>query len=566
MEDKKYSKETSEDTKDTRSKSGSRNRGKKKYSGNKSKSSSNMDKSAGSNSGSNINVAASTIQAMTSANISFGNWAGYEFTSYNDARNVGTWSKAVTLPGICALGIEPHVGVSDSAYSAVNTAAANLYANYTAQTGRTPTYNQADAVLVMLAVSQVNAFYKFALRTYRAMNTVNATNYFFPEVMCKASGINKSSFVKHLADFAFWLEDFRIRLNRCYIPGNIPIMNEMANMLSDVFVDSPDTGKAGMYCYVPEYFLEYDNTSLPTGAYLKPKKWNPAYAGGTDYTLDTFIEFGESLINAMRWDQDMMHIMADIRLVYGADSVLAPEPVELRAPLEPIVNLGLLTTVHASVPVGGALQNIKLEFPDQTTKTISTGSIYQDEYGTVKHCPKYLIGSKYAAIPLIGASVFDMPLDVCDPVSNIIALRNLMLVPNQSLSTNVSGYSFDTTIDNATVVPRECGVVVVNHMWMWTYETQTPYCQPLTSGFTWNTTSYACGIQLMDKFNMHPFMYGFIPLSDSALTKASTPSDFTSTGFLGDVNNYTVITEDIMYKIHHTYNVSQFDIPVMSRR
>lgn len=506
-------------------------------------------------------LAATPVQMLTAANIPYGYWAGTPVDDIAGYKDSVMSTQFRSIPGIYKVLVEPHVGFSNSANSPINLAARILYTNYTATTGRVPSYDPGDTIVVAIACGQCLALYEFLKRIYRIAFSYSAENRFLPSALGAACGVDIADISRNLSDFASWLETFRLNLGTLMIPKQIPFIWEFASMFQDVYLDSPDTAKAQMYVYVPTAFWKYDNTTLSTGAMLTPVTFNTSTSVADLHTFGSLRAFAENLIAPLLYDTDAIKIMSDILQVYGAGSNLTPDPIVLGAAQEFKFDPAVLATLHNCTALTGSVSSFKYTDAVMGEKTLDSRCVYQNSDSTLIHTPQYII-PKVQAADILAARFFDMPIGTPTPVDNILASRLTCLASSDEITWTASS-------SNATVAPTAFGTAICRGIARVDYSfgstgTNVVIGAPGPTALELTALSSPIVLTLVagyTKTSMFPLI-GVYALegSTSSWSAVTGPSNFNVLMPLGDFNNYTIIEQRQLEKMHSTHMLGQFNI------
>jgi len=502
-------------------------------------------------------VALSATQLITSANFGYGYPLGTSISDIASKKGVAA-GKTLGMPSIAAYYVHPHIGRSDSSTSKVNLAAHRLYTSFVYANGRTPGYDVPDALLSPLAVGQCAAFYHHACRVYRTMNTFLTDNREIPQALAAVELIDYHDFEEHLADFMHWLEDYRLMLKTLFLPGNLPIIDEWCSVFDDVYLDDGYNPKAQLFLFVPEGFYKYNPTLTTEGGgleYIPYAVWNTQVGQYSRYTFSAFKEYGDALIGALIYDQDVNKIQADIMLSYGPNSVAETNGVELGGALEFKLNGDVLSTLHNASVFSGLTQ------VTQQNKR----NIIQNENGEIVYTPVWQ-GTKDKCLPIIGGKFFDSPTADVNPLWNAMLLRMAALAPNAVQTASgiftTPGYYFENDVPDGYVHPSAVGVYTINDtaivkgqgdVYPYQWGIWYPYNSPgvtATSQSDWYNS-------MMPVFNMHPLYEKYATMSSATLKAARTTEPFTLDAILGEICYYTILDEATVRQILDTYIFAQ---------
>lgn len=223
----------------------------------------------------------------------------------------------VKSPGIMAMYFIPSMGVADNGNSPVNTAMTSLFQYIRRNKSGSEIYQPADVGMMIGALDSAYMFYEFCCKVYGMSQDINVYNWYVPEAMLAAHGVNFKSVSRNLADFRYWISQYALRLRGFFVPKGIHLFDRHNYMVRGLFTDS-STNKAQYYAFVPTHYLQFSEgtEAAPFSALNYVQLVNPATMGAANpdnwLTVEQLMDFGDSLIEPLLQSESIRNIIADM--------------------------------------------------------------------------------------------------------------------------------------------------------------------------------------------------------------------------------------------------------------
>lgn len=453
------------------------------------------------------------------------------------------------VPGVCAFHIAPTIGKSIDSTSPANMAAQNIYSFVRYMNSGAKNYDQADLMLYLLAMDSVYSAWNWIKRIYGYISIYSQYSRYMPDALAVADNVDYNDIKQHLSDLRYSLNQWAAQITSFCVPATMTYFVRHSWMYSNVYKDS-DTLKAQMYLFTPTYFWKYDETGSEYGGQLVPVTINShATTSAPDpWTYEGLVELMRSLIDAVSYSEDIGVMSGDILKAYGDSKLFKLSKVEPDYTVIPIYNEEVLNQMHNSTIIDFAVQ------ADNGQQTYPSATVTQDPNSG------YLIFNPVTSASYVALTnhVINMPWNDVTPANTMVATRlTAGFVWNQSTPTGYALYgsgiygtecvternivyvaengqtgvrSFQRFFDSDNVVPIDTynvALVEINHL---------------------------C---LITQFDWHPLLHMFKVESSGS----GRPTRVDYRGIIGDMNNYTVISNEDLERLHKTAIMSEFDIP-----
>lgn len=453
-----------------------------------------------------------------------------------------------SIPGILMIDVSLIPGTSTSQYSAVTTAAYQVYTTVRkANSGRT-NYEATDLMMYLLAVDNALAFHSFIRRVYDIAKTYSSTNRYTPRALLEAMYIDFDNVIENLSTLRYLLNEYASKLNSLPAPGYMPIFARHKWMFQNIYKDS-ESSKSQMYCFSPEGFFIYSPTTSEQGSSLVFKDWKPTAAR---YQVtgegDSIRSWFEMLLNPLFGDTDASIMGGDIRKAFDEKLLISVDSVEVDEAIVPVYNYEVIGQINNLTTVGNYAKNNSIT-QVQTDPTsgnpfikfnpltgIENGLIIPDDY-------KLFLNS-YHSQP--------RPEDVM-------------------VSTRLTSFVSYDPVDKLYQIST-CGTELVHRMRIVTLEYSNRGASIYTKDISTHHIVLASGTnpghplisiqdvtQWMDlgMFDRHPLVYLYIGTLEGESFNNSKAQLLT---LVGDLDNYTTLTRAELNKINNVAIQSEFGV------
>nr|AVX53774.1 putative capsid [Marmot picobirnavirus] len=440
-----------------------------------------------------------------------------------------------SIPGVMALELVPTIGVSKDASSPANLAAQNIYSFVRYHNSGSKNYDQADLMLYLLAMDSIYSYWNFCKRIYGIMAMYSQLNWYMPKFLIRACGVNFDDINKNLANFREWLNTTAAKITSFCVPASMSYFVRHSWLYSNVYKDS-DNLKAQMYIFTPSLFYKYDETGSKFGGRLVPVTMDPSYK---ERTFDELRSIMDQMLDAVCYSEDVGVMSGDILKAYGDGSLFKLEPVSADYLVAPVYNEEVLNQIHNATIVES------YRYMQDTDHL----QITQDpDTGFLKFNP--LIPN----IQRMGVkgTILNMPWDVVTPANTMVGSR--LAVCYQAGGATAYFTALGTEwVNRASILYRKPNNL--NNMDWGRVAFDNNILYDDISSQQANASS-SMRIAALSNFDWHPLFY---LANHSDLETA--PINFYFSGVLGDMCNYTILSENDLMRMHLTAVMSEFNIP-----
>jgi hypothetical protein len=437
------------------------------------------------------------------------------------------------IPGVCALRVVPTVGTSLNSNSPVNVASSAIYSWVRHANSGHANYEAPDLMIYLLAMSNVYSFIVWMQRIYGYVTLYDQRNRYLGRGIAAADGVDFDSIRDNLANYRYFLNAYINKVASLAVPATMPIFSRLAFLYSNIYCEGPSV-KDQMYMYTPNdrawYKFVLDET---TGA--GKLELSSMVVAGSFATFSEIVTYANSLFNAI-WEQEDFGIMSgDIIKAYDGN----------------VIKLSSIPEVMNFVPVYDAMvlhqiKNAKL------AGDVSLGPISQSS-GIISHTiiirPAASANSKAVTVNYLNSDKV-LSTDFDNPGPEVV-IESTRLMPAYDAYAGViqSGTEILMGVtywyyDNNGVLSKHDDILNSHN-----YYTATGG----DSAFVRN--EMLCS-QIISNFKYHPEVMRFGIASDNTVDLVFK---------LWDVDNYAVLSNETLIKLHETALLSLFAVPAISK-
>lgn len=449
-----------------------------------------------------------------------------------------------SIPGLMSLNLVPTIGVSTDSSSPANLAAQNIYSFVRYMNSGSKNYDQADLMLMLVAMDNIYAFWNFGKRAYGVLSTYSQYNWYLPKVLFSAMNLDFDDFRQNISDFRAWLNQAAAEISSFCVPATMSYFVRHSWLYSNVFKDS-NTLKAQLYMFNPAWFYKYEETESQYGGSLTPQPFCENHS--TPFTFSEFKAYYRNLMDAVAYSEDIGVMSGDILKAYGQSKLFTLSKVDPEYTVTPVYVEEVLNQIHNStvhpVFIGNSLANDALKNSYTITQNSSTGFLAFNPYVSAPQL--YRVGA-----------IINMPWDNVTPDNTMVGTRLTGVTYAASPSGNTLPSARFTAIGSEFVCRRTVYWLQKPASGLGEATIQSSSLQDIyrlsTTTFT-NEPNTLRDISLLSQFDWHPLTM--------MAHYNSAGSSLILDGFVGDVNNYTIQAANVINLMHLTAVMSEFDIP-----
>lgn len=472
-----------------------------------------------------------------------------------------------TVPGIMTLYYAPTMGYSKDVTSPANLAIGKLYSYMQATVSVNFSFDPADVGLYIMAWDSMFQWYTLLVKVYAALLMTNPMNAYEPRVIVEQLGFDYTS-LKHSADFAFFLNNLAQTLNRYNVPAGFDVISRHLQLVSGLYTDADKDIKAQFYQFRPSWLYIYDEKSPSTPGQLIPYNF---YTVATDNQLLNFEDIQtitDTILLPIIQSQDFWNISSYMIRAFGETNMMRVQGVSMGMVLVPTYRPEILQQINNCTV---------FPTPDLTNDTINQSwSIRQGELdsnekeGAIIQTPRWFfpqltVGSYTGVDYTIWPYLRNRLLNVMDSnysADNMLEVSRLMVIPSaieadtgsdRYLEINACGTEIILGVAMAQYIP----VVQTNpngKYQVFTNYIPRTYMELTTVQQSW---TYIESAATASAFDWNPTTYGF--------RYDSTASHDIVFPAMTEIRDYTVVTYEMLYKLHTAAVTSQFLNPMVDK-
>lgn len=466
-----------------------------------------------------------------------------------------------TIPGIMAIHWTPTVGISTDPISPLNVTSREIYSFVRHANSGAANYDATDLMLYLLAMDSIYSMYTAAVRAYGLMMMYTKENRYMPSYLVNALGFDFDELKGDLAQFRWAINQIAYKISSFAVPNFMSYYLRHMWMNSGVYTDKP-SAKAQMYVFVQDDVFQYDD-EINSTTFAGLKSVNISH--GLPYTVDTWLEFMDSLINPMLASEDMGIMSGDILKAFGPQNLFTVGPIADDFVLVPSYSPEVLSQIQNLNVVGRVWNEASGEYNVSGRPSFYTASIVQSIDGTnaegyLTYNPLFLSAESYdpqveddmkalsvVTLDKLITSDMDTPDEAAVMVSTRLVNTPSTVITVSHDSESVVVMAFEDTAICSTEVVTSVELVSINGS-----ETFGSY------GLLQDTATNKVGVaditglvSAITKFDWNPTF----PI----LTRNDTGSVFK--GYFQDTNNYTLMSAADLNRLHEAAILSEFYVP-----
>lgn len=452
----------------------------------------------------------------------------------------------ITNGGVMAIVFTPTIGVSSNLSSPINRQAIRMYSYLRSVQRSAATYDAADLMMYLVAVSSLYEFWAMCRRAYGVAQLFTPTNAYYPTALLEAMGFNKN-IVNNLADFRAFINRFALNIGRFAMPKQFDFLQRHIWMNSGLYLDS-NTTRAQTYLFTQHYFYQYNNTGS-TGTSLTGVNWDGFNPTPAFNSLSSVQTFAATLLQNMENDEDVLNISGDLYRAYGQDVFSVEETPENYAVL-PVYDATVLSQIE-NLTIAGEFCKIatfETEAPTITQNpTLNNGAILFQPY--VFDGYSNISGSTFGKNFPTGNLVTPMNMHMDSPSPEAVMEASRLIA--KTVQVGRTGASLTPS------ALQYCGSEIVNFVRVGVYfSTLNVDWSAVVSNTGWATASgmpstFVRKLCQFQQFDWAPMLYSaFYGGSDDQIQDVAA-----------DVDNFTVLSLDTISNLHQAALLSLLDSP-----
>jgi hypothetical protein len=145
-------------------------------------------------------------------------------------------------------------------------AAHNIYSFVRHLNSGASNYDAPDLLIYILCVSQLYSAHSWMRRLYGLLRTYDANNWYKPEGVFEALGINFKDFREHIVDFRAYINLYASKIATLKIPKDLGITKRHIWMYENVYKDE-ESVHAQLMMFEPDGFYRFNETNVESQTY-----------------------------------------------------------------------------------------------------------------------------------------------------------------------------------------------------------------------------------------------------------------------------------------------------------
>lgn len=509
------------------------------------------------------------------ASLPFGNPLGSKLPQNVAALGSGS------IAGIMTLYYTPTIGVTTNENSAINVAMRNIYSYVRHANSGHSNYDGPDLMLYLLAMDSVYMFHAWCKRLYGQLMLATTYNRYYPKALIESERVDYDDLQSNIADFRGFINLFAVKMGSMAVPNSMSYMARHTWMTEGLYVDDPSTPKAQTYKYVPGAFLQFTLDEQGAGSLKQTGMVYNAVGGLIDLRgFSDIVNLGNSLLNPILANEDMNIMSGDILKAFGDAGIVKSSGITEDYMVLPSYSQEVLSQMENATIYHGML-GINVT---QTT-AVGTGYLVSTPIAPISNLdvlgPKGYQGSGDVSAAVTskmvqvyqGARILNMHMQDVTPEQVMVATRlTNTIVKNPSLT---GAYVNEYVLTRAEIA--SCGSEICNGAAMWNFiygangtvslndtpiATTAMYTIPVNltgdNAAMYTNWNMITPIAQLTQFDWHPLVY---PMFVVVSQQCEPTMVLNVENLIGDIANYTEITEDNIANMNDIALLSEFSVP-----
>lgn len=465
--------------------------------------------------------------------------AGAPFRIDNALTGSNTALQDLKLPGVMRLAYVPTIGPAGSAETPVNIAARNIYTYVRHVNSGHANYDAPDLMMYLLAMDSLYNFHSFIKRVYGVARLYTPTNRYYPSTILKSMKLDPEEIYANLANLRSYINMYAVKLGALCVPSDMDYYSRHSWLNEGLYVDSM-SNKAQTYYFMPEGYLQFDNTSS-TGSSLTWQSYLHMQMSGQEVdtvNLTLLFNLGNRLMDAVMNDEDFNIMSGDILKAFG-DRIVKVDTIPEDYYVLPVYSEEVLSQIHNATICTDNLNTYTISQDVNINQGYITSELTFKAEDVTNAWPAFINSSRFVnmmkdevtpgdtmvatrlAICGCGSESGTGPIQLSYYGSEVVTSARVFLVTNAQVNDGVlvSQRLQDNADTNRTFNPD----VVLNLIYV--------------PQFDWAPQVWCINQSTPDGRKLLPAF---------------------------DVNNYTIVSPESLARMHEVAMISLFDVPLTS--
>lgn len=438
-------------------------------------------------------------------------------------------------PGIMAISLRPSVGYADNPNSPINIAAKAQYSFIRHANSGSSNYDAPDLMLYIMAMSQIYSYINYLQRLYGISTMYSQRNRYMPRALVVANGADFDDIVSSLADFRFGINALIRKAGSLATPSNMTIFNRQAFLYQYVYTEGTSV-KDQMYMYVPNSFLKFENRESDDFAgSLRQKSF---FSATSLRTVKQLLAYGNDLLDPLISSEDINIMSGDILKAYGDGGIMKLATIDVDPAFAPVFNVGVLEQMKNATLVGADIVG--------TDIVQSSSKSYLQSQPILK--PTADAGTTFLQNCYLENRI--LTTTTADVDAGLVMENTRLMVGAHKINT------YDIALD--------CGSELAINARFWFYDDQANLKSVVWNTFENfdNSTDPTLILELMDKLRVSA-SFRYAPCRHIFIRTNTTDTTPTASYFMYDFDNYAVITDNDLLRMHEAALLNQFHVPTV---
>lgn len=478
-----------------------------------------------------------------------------------------------SVPGIMSFAFTPTIGYATNPTSPINIAARQIYSFVRHANSGHSNYDSPDLMMYLVAMDSAYAWLSYMTRVYGTAMLYSPVNRYLPKALLQAQNVDAEDVFENLAQLRFYINEFSYKIASMCVPAGMTYFTRHAWLSTNVYLDS-QSAKAQMYLFYPvTYYVFREQVEGP--GYLTARAADVVNQELSNLTVAQLVEIGKEILEPIISSEDFNIMSGDILKAFGSDNLMKVAPISEDYTVMPVYVPEVNSQIENMIAVGGlgAATSFGSAFPTKPgtcdiTQDPNSGAIIQKLQTQIK----YIFGGTVESPTLYnsGSSTFwkgkkklNMHNDVVTPEMTMVASR-LMASASVYTANDNNQWNFMYLTNYGSEVINYIRVYsIVDGIAQWTPSTPERHFINLIDTYAINakvTTRVSDLATLCCKFAQFDWSPALRFFSQSGAAAA----DVTYCGDTFDTDNYTLIDNDSLYRMHETALLSMFSVPQMA--
>nr|UDL14555.1 MAG: putative capsid protein [Picobirnavirus sp.] len=479
--------------------------------------------------------------------------ASYPFSYVTGASSIhdpGLWipnyfeSGAIEqVPGIASLHVYPTIGTSINATDPINVASQSVYSFVRHANSGHSNYDPADLMMYILAMANMYSFLVWCQRLYGYALTYDQRNRYIPQDLIRANNVDADDLRTNLANFRFWINTLIAKMVSFAVPATMSVFSRMSFMYSDYYIEGTSI-KEQLYQFVPDGFYQFG---------LDPEKmygileWKP-FDWSTVMKVSDVMNYGDTMFDAI-WSQEDFGIMSgDILKAYG-DNIIKLSQIPEAYSMIPKFDAMVLTQIKNAEPIRITPKRIAQVPEDGIIGQVLTAAPFKQG--------ELFYGTSGSGMTAEQATTFNNGLMAYLKDDHILTVDMDQPTPEVVIEATRLKVAYDQH-----KAELKCATEVITRVVVTDRPGHDVELPPIMTGLL-NTTTDAAGVEAVHTAIEVARNFHYMP--KLWLLNLNSTSKKLSAKCMFDVDNFTVLDDYDLTKLHEAATINMFAVPSIGK-